>query len=77
MRSPRSPSVPGFPILADPTSQLRFGPHDRSAVVTAYDLIVSASDSDLVPDLVLRFGDLPTSKPLRVLAPRARPLIRS
>ena len=48
-----------------PTSQLRFGSHDRSAVVTAYDLIVRTANGDLVPDLVLRFGDLPTSKPLR------------
>src|SRR4051812_3411435 len=30
--------VAGFPILADPTSQLRCGPHDRSHVVAAYDL---------------------------------------
>ena len=56
----------GFPVLADPTSQLRFGAHDRSAVVTAYDQIVRAERPDLAPDLVLRFGDLPTSKPLRL-----------
>ncbi|HET6830052.1 MAG TPA: 2-succinyl-5-enolpyruvyl-6-hydroxy-3-cyclohexene-1-carboxylic-acid synthase [Solirubrobacterales bacterium] len=56
----------GFPILADPTSQLRFGPHDRTSVITAYDLIVRAWREDVVPDLVLRFGDLPTSKPLRL-----------
>ncbi len=55
----------GFPVLADATSQLRFGSHDRSAVVTSYDLIVRAASADLAPDLVLRFGDLPTSKPLR------------
>jgi len=56
----------GFPILADPTSQLRFGTHDRAAVITAYDLIARAARPDLVPDVVLRFGDLPTSKPLRL-----------
>ena len=28
----------GFPILAEPTSQLRFGGHDRLLVVAAYDL---------------------------------------
>ncbi|MFN8113726.1 MAG: 2-succinyl-5-enolpyruvyl-6-hydroxy-3-cyclohexene-1-carboxylic-acid synthase [Solirubrobacterales bacterium] len=55
----------GFPVLADATSQLRFGPHDRSPVVTAYDLIVREELPALRPDLVLRFGDLPTSKPLR------------
>ena len=32
--------VAGFPILAEPTSQLRCGPHDRSHVVTAYDLLL-------------------------------------
>jgi 2-succinyl-5-enolpyruvyl-6-hydroxy-3-cyclohexene-1-carboxylate synthase len=56
----------GFPLLADPTSQLRFGPHDRAAVVTAYDLIVRADRAELEPDLVLRFGDMPTSKALRL-----------
>lgn len=56
----------GFPLLADPTSQLRFGPHDRAAVITAYDLIVRAGRPELAPDLVLRFGDMPTSKALRL-----------
>jgi len=56
----------GFPLLADPTSQLRFGPHDRAAVMTAYDLIVRAGRAELAPDLVLRFGDMPTSKALRL-----------
>ncbi len=55
----------GFPILADPTSQLRFGDHDRSQVIAAYDLILREERPALEPDLVLRFGDLPTSKPLR------------
>ncbi len=55
----------GFPVLADTTSQLRFGPHDRSAVIAAYDLIVRSGAEALAPDFVLRFGDLPTSKPLR------------
>jgi 2-succinyl-5-enolpyruvyl-6-hydroxy-3-cyclohexene-1-carboxylate synthase len=55
----------GFPILAEPTSQLRRGPHDRSLVVTAYDAIVRDRPPALEPELVLRFADLPTSKPLR------------
>jgi 2-succinyl-5-enolpyruvyl-6-hydroxy-3-cyclohexene-1-carboxylate synthase len=55
----------GFPVLADVTSQLRFGEHDRSRVIAAYDLIVRRDRPALRPDLVLRFGDLPTSKPLR------------
>lgn len=59
--------VAGFPILADPTSQLRRGPHDRSHVVAAYDLLLREEHfaRSVVPDLVLRFGEMPTSKPLR------------
>jgi 2-succinyl-5-enolpyruvyl-6-hydroxy-3-cyclohexene-1-carboxylate synthase len=59
--------VSGFPILAEPTSQLRCGPHDRSHVVSAYDLLLrDRSFAEQVrPDLVLRFGEMPTSKPLR------------
>jgi 2-succinyl-5-enolpyruvyl-6-hydroxy-3-cyclohexene-1-carboxylate synthase len=59
--------VAGFPILAEPTSQLRCGPHDRSHVVTTYDLLLRDERfrTRVVPDLVLRFGEMPTSKPLR------------
>ena len=55
----------GYPIVAEPTSQLRRGPHDRSLVVTTYDSIVREQPTELEPELVVRFGDLPTSKPLR------------
>jgi 2-succinyl-5-enolpyruvyl-6-hydroxy-3-cyclohexene-1-carboxylate synthase len=59
--------VSGFPILADPTSQLRCGPHDRSHIVAAYDLLLRGEHfaRSVVPELVLRFGEMPTSKPLR------------
>jgi 2-succinyl-5-enolpyruvyl-6-hydroxy-3-cyclohexene-1-carboxylate synthase len=55
----------GFPILAEPTSQLRHGDHDRELVVWPYDAIARLRPSELTPDLVIRFGDLPTSKALR------------
>jgi 2-succinyl-5-enolpyruvyl-6-hydroxy-3-cyclohexene-1-carboxylate synthase len=57
----------GFPILAEPTSQLRCGPHDRSRVISAYDLLLRDEHfaRSVAPDLVLRFGEMPTSKPLR------------
>jgi 2-succinyl-5-enolpyruvyl-6-hydroxy-3-cyclohexene-1-carboxylate synthase len=57
----------GFPILAEPTSQLRCGPHDRSNVIASYDLLLRDEHfaRSVVPDLVLRFGEMPTSKPLR------------
>jgi 2-succinyl-5-enolpyruvyl-6-hydroxy-3-cyclohexene-1-carboxylate synthase len=59
--------VAGYPFLAEPTSQLRCGPHDRSHVVTAYDLLLRDERfrDAASPDLVLRFGEMPTSKPLR------------
>ncbi len=53
----------GWPLLADPLSGARRG---ESAIAT-YDLLLrlpNLADS-LEPQLVLRVGDLPTSKPLR------------
>jgi 2-succinyl-5-enolpyruvyl-6-hydroxy-3-cyclohexene-1-carboxylate synthase len=57
----------GFPILAEPTSQLRCGPHDRSRVISTYDHLLRDESfrESVKPDLVLRFGEMPTSKPLR------------
>jgi 2-succinyl-5-enolpyruvyl-6-hydroxy-3-cyclohexene-1-carboxylate synthase len=55
----------GYPILAEPTSQLRLGPHDRSLVVSTYDVIARERPPELEPELVVRVGDMPTSKPLR------------
>src|ERR1700754_4391288 len=57
----------GFPILAEPTSQMRLGPHDRSYVVSTYDTLLRDEHfaKGVVPELVLRFGEMPTSKPLR------------
>jgi 2-succinyl-5-enolpyruvyl-6-hydroxy-3-cyclohexene-1-carboxylate synthase len=59
--------VAGYPILAEPTSQIRCGPHDRSHVIAAYDLLLRDERfrATASPDLVLRFGEMPTSKPLR------------
>jgi 2-succinyl-5-enolpyruvyl-6-hydroxy-3-cyclohexene-1-carboxylate synthase len=55
----------GYPILAEPTSQLRLGAHDRELVVWPYDAIARSRPPGLEPELVLRFGDMPTSAPLR------------
>ena len=55
----------GLPILAEPTSQLRLGRHDRELVIGAYEPIARARPAALEPDLVLRFGEMPTCKPLR------------
>jgi 2-succinyl-5-enolpyruvyl-6-hydroxy-3-cyclohexene-1-carboxylate synthase len=56
----------GYPILAEPTSQLRRGRHDRSLVISAYDPIARARSRELEPDLIVRVGDMPTSKALRL-----------
>lgn len=59
-------AVLGYPVLADPLSGLRCGPHDRRYVIDAYDpvLRVEAAAVRLTPDVVIRFGAWPASKPL-------------
>jgi 2-succinyl-5-enolpyruvyl-6-hydroxy-3-cyclohexene-1-carboxylate synthase len=56
----------GYPVLADATSQLRNGPHDIGRVIDTYDVLLRDADFAVraVPQLVLRFGALPTSKAL-------------
>ncbi len=58
--------VLGYPILADPLSQVRFGPHDRSLVIDSYDAMLRLEDvaKTLAPDVILRLGGLPASRPL-------------
>ncbi len=55
----------GYPVLAEPTSQLRWGPEGPSALVSTYDLIARERPPELEPELIVRFGELPTSKALR------------
>ncbi|HEV8128981.1 MAG TPA: thiamine pyrophosphate-dependent enzyme, partial [Candidatus Eisenbacteria bacterium] len=65
----------GYPILADPLSGVRFGPHDRSRALAAYDVFfrVPAFTKLAEPEVVLHFGAAPTSKALsRFLAQSAR-----
>jgi 2-succinyl-5-enolpyruvyl-6-hydroxy-3-cyclohexene-1-carboxylate synthase len=54
------------PLLADPLSQVRWGRHDRSAVIEAYDasLRLPHVAAAAQPDVVLRFGGTPTSRAL-------------
>jgi 2-succinyl-5-enolpyruvyl-6-hydroxy-3-cyclohexene-1-carboxylate synthase len=63
----RLAAASGWPLLAEPTSGVRCGPHDRSHVVAHYDVLlrVERFATDHAPGLVLRVGDTPTSKPLR------------
>ncbi len=58
----------GWPILADPLSGLRHGTHPAfDLVVDGYDVFLRDARlaRDLEPEVVLRFGALPTSKPLQ------------
>ena len=54
----------GYPVLAEPTSQLRWG-GAVPPLVCSYGEIARARPDTLAPDLVIRIGELPTSKPLR------------
>jgi len=57
----------GWPLLAEPTSGVRCGDHDRSHVIAHYDVLLRVEKfaREHAPRLVLRVGDMPTSKPLR------------
>ena len=51
------------PVIADPLSGLRFGPHDRSRVVADGDLVFRGRGL-AEADWVLRFGAFPVSRPV-------------
>ncbi len=58
----------GWPLVAEPGSQLRFGPHvETTAVISTVDQLcrVRHWTEDHLPDVVVRIGDSPTCKPLR------------
>jgi 2-succinyl-5-enolpyruvyl-6-hydroxy-3-cyclohexene-1-carboxylate synthase len=59
----RFAAAAGWPLLADPLSGARRG----SAAIAHYDALLRdrALCASLAPDVVLRVGDLPVSKPLR------------
>ena len=56
----------GYPVLADPLSGVRRGPHWSPLVLDAYDAFLrdEAFAAAHAPDLVLRFGAMPTAKPV-------------
>lgn len=66
-----------FPLLADSLSQVRCGVHHDQCVIDSYDAFLRVEEiaHHLAPDLILRFGATPVSKPLllhmqRYAAPR-------
>jgi 2-succinyl-5-enolpyruvyl-6-hydroxy-3-cyclohexene-1-carboxylate synthase len=66
----------GWPLLAEPTSGVRCGDHDRSHVISHYDVLLRLEQfADEAAGLVLRVGDMPTSKPLRSWVARMRQVV--
>lgn len=57
-----------FPLLADPLSGLRCGEHDRSLIIDAYDAFLRTREwvERVRPEIVIRFGAMPTSKAYRL-----------
>ncbi|MCP1492831.1 2-succinyl-5-enolpyruvyl-6-hydroxy-3-cyclohexene-1-carboxylate synthase [Peribacillus frigoritolerans] len=55
-----------FPVLADPLSQLRSGSHDKAVIIDAYDTFLrdETAKAAFRPEVILRFGAMPVSKPL-------------
>ncbi len=59
----------GYPILADPHSQVRCGAHDTSQVIGFGEAILRAPAfrGKLEPQLLLRFGSMPVARHVEVL----------
>jgi 2-succinyl-5-enolpyruvyl-6-hydroxy-3-cyclohexene-1-carboxylate synthase len=69
----------GWPILADAISGIRCGPqgNEQATVVSHYDVLLrsEAFAERHLPELVIRVGDTPTSKPLRAWLGRCRQIV--
>jgi 2-succinyl-5-enolpyruvyl-6-hydroxy-3-cyclohexene-1-carboxylate synthase len=63
------------PILADPLSNLRRGPHNRDRILCRYDAWMHKPDlsREARPDWIIRFGNMPVSKALQQYLSSARP----
>ena len=64
----------GFPILADPLSQLRSSSFVDNHVIDSYDAILRSEKAfkELQPQIVIRFGGMPVSKSLTLYLKNAR-----
>ena len=64
----------GLPLLADPLSGVRCGAHYAATILGAYDSFLRDAGviERLAPDLVLRFGAAPVSKPVASYLQRYR-----
>ncbi len=66
----RLAAATGYAVLADPASQVRYGPHDRSRVLGAYDALLRAPRfaESQAPEVILQFGAPLTSKAFHAYA---------
>lgn len=64
----------GYPLLADPLSQLRGGSHNRTPIISNYDAFLRdqrfTEGAEFAPQIILRFGAMPTAKPLLLFLKR-------
>ena len=58
----------GYPIIADPLSQLRSESADKNYIIDTYDTFLRNEKikKSLKPDVIIRFGSMPVSKPLTI-----------
>jgi 2-succinyl-5-enolpyruvyl-6-hydroxy-3-cyclohexene-1-carboxylate synthase len=63
----------GWPIVADPLSQLRTAPGVAPVIDSADVLMRSGATEGLTPEVVVRVGAMPTSKALRLWLERNQP----
>jgi 2-succinyl-5-enolpyruvyl-6-hydroxy-3-cyclohexene-1-carboxylate synthase len=62
----------GFPVLADPLSLVRTGPHHDEIIVDSYDAFLKDQSvcEMLQPEVIIRFGAMPTAKPFLLYTQR-------
>jgi len=55
-----------YPVLADPLSQVRCGLHNQGLIIDSYDAMLRVHElaEALAPDIILRLGGVPASRPL-------------
>lgn len=67
----------GYPIIADPLSQLRSCGIFNPSIIDNYDSILKDQSFNqyFVPEVIIRFGAMPVSKPLTLLLKNAKNII--
>lgn len=62
----------GYPVLADPLSLVRTGPHYDEIIIDSYDAFLKDPSvcEMLQPQVIIRFGAMPTAKPFLLYAQR-------